>query len=233
LNAGELHAQKLTYIRFSHALDRYYLKYKDRLYMSYFIRILILVSVTLTSALLAEISDNLASDSTLDRAAQAVQLRDRKTYFTQPPTLVDSETTVDAVYGWGATYYFHLSLPDNAGEPLQRVVIDQHEGGDKVTFDLQDSLAFATDRSGNRTQLNTAIAVSNTNPHAVTVDFDPPVPPGNKISIGLRPHSNPRFSGIYLFGVTAFPAGEQAHGQFLGYGRLHFYDRSDRSLFRR
>lgn len=32
------------------------------------------------------------------------------------------------------------------------------------------------------------------------------------------------FSGVYLFGVTAFPAGEKSHGQFIGFGRLHFYN---------
>jgi len=54
------------------------------------------------------------------------------------------------------------------------------------------------------------------------VTFDPPVTPGKR-SIGLRPVRNLRFSGVYLFGVTAYPVGEKSHGQFLGFGRLHFY----------
>ncbi|HEY9294790.1 MAG TPA: DUF2808 domain-containing protein [Phormidium sp.] len=47
--------------------------------------------------------------------------------------------------------------------------------------------------------------------------------------MALDPVRNPCFSGVYLFGVTAFPQGEKAHGQFLGFGRFHFYDR--RNLF--
>jgi len=34
---------------------------------------------------------------------------------------------------------------------------------------------------------------------------------------------NPCYGGAYLFGLTAFPQGEVPHGQFLGYGRIHFY----------
>jgi hypothetical protein len=55
------------------------------------------------------------------------------------------------------------------------------------------------------------------------VTFDPPVPPGKIITIGLRPTRNPLYDGVYLFRVTAFPPGEKATGQFLGFGRLQFY----------
>ena len=60
---------------------------------------------------------------------------------------------------------------------------------------------------------------------SVTLTFDPPVAPGNTVTIALEPERNPRRSGVYLFGVTAYPSGEKTYGQFLGYGRLHFYDR--------
>jgi Protein of unknown function (DUF2808) len=56
------------------------------------------------------------------------------------------------------------------------------------------------------------------------VQFNPPVQPGRKVTIALSPQRNPAYSGVYLFGVTAFPTGEKSHGQFLGFGRLHFYD---------
>ncbi|MGB3642285.1 MAG: DUF2808 domain-containing protein, partial [Rivularia sp. (in: cyanobacteria)] len=64
----------------------------------------------------------------------------------------------------------------------------------------------------------------------VSLTFNPPVEPGKTITIALKQIRNPSSEGVYLFGVTAFPVGEKSHGQFLGYGRLHFY-RNNNSLF--
>lgn len=155
---------------------------------------------------------------------QGVQLQDGKVYFVQPPELVAATTTFKDVNVWGATYYFTLNVPQNAGEPLQRVTINQHEGTSDIRFDLKDSRAFegTRDRKGTKIKLGEVTREKDT--QTVSVNFEPPVPPGKTITIGLRPVKNPMFSGIYLFGVTAFPPGEKSHGQFLGFGRLHFYD---------
>ncbi|MDZ4877634.1 MAG: hypothetical protein CLLPBCKN_007069 [Chroococcidiopsis cubana SAG 39.79] len=61
-------------------------------------------------------------------------------------------------------------------------------------------------------------------PGEAMIAFDPPVSPGTTVTVALRAESNPD-GGIYLFGVTAFPAREKSSGQFLGYGRLHFGSR--------
>lgn len=160
--------------------------------------------------------------------AQAVQLRDGTVYFVQPPDLVAATTTFKGVSAWGATYYFTINVPANAGEPLQRVTIAQRDGSDNIRFKLDDSRAFegTRDRRGEKLTLGEVIRDRET----VTVNFNPPVTPGKTITIGLRPVRNPLFSGVYLFGVTAFPPGEKAHGQFLGFGRFHFYG-DDRRLF--
>lgn len=60
----------------------------------------------------------------------------------------------------------------------------------------------------------------------VTVAFNPPVQPGKTVTVALRAKKNPTGGGIYLFGIKAFPGGENSYGQFLGYGRLHFYSNS-------
>jgi Protein of unknown function (DUF2808) len=193
--------------------------------MQHFTKISILALATATSILLVDFSAILTSIPSV----QAVRLRDGKTYFTQPPTLVDAETTINSIYAWGATYYFRLKLPENAGEPMQRVTIHQYEGGDKVGFDLKESFVSTISSSGEQKRLDAEITVSDRDPRMITISFTSPIPPGNVLSIGLRPYSNPRNSGIYLFGVTAFAVGESAHGQFLGYGRLQFYDRGARS----
>ncbi|KAB8320898.1 DUF2808 domain-containing protein [Tolypothrix campylonemoides VB511288] len=156
--------------------------------------------------------------------SQAVQLRDGKVYFVQPPSLGDVVTTYKETYVWGATYYFTISLPENAGEPLQRITINQREGVDRVRFDLKDTSAFEGTRSKEGQKLALKDATSDRKTKTISLTFDPPVSPGRTITIALKPVQNPQVAGVYLFGVTAFPPGEQAHGQFLGYGRLQFYN---------
>ncbi len=154
---------------------------------------------------------------------QAVQLQDGTVYFVQPPDLVNATTTFDSVNAWGATYYFTLAIPQQAGEPLQRVTINQREGGDNIRYDLEDSRAFEGTRHDRGALVKLGEVTRDRKTRTVTVNFNPPVPPGKTVTIGLRPVKNPMFPGVYLFGVTAFPVGEKSHGQFIGFGRLHFY----------
>lgn len=155
--------------------------------------------------------------------AQAVKLRDGTVYFTQPPDLISATTTFNRTYVWGATYYFTIKVPEKAGEPLQRVTITQRQGADNIRYKLEDSRAFVGTRDRRGTELSLGEVTGERDRRTVEVNFEPPVAPGQTVTIGLRPVRNPRSSGVYLFGVTAFPAGEKSHGQFLGYGRLQFY----------
>jgi Protein of unknown function (DUF2808) len=160
-------------------------------------------------------------------SAQAVQLADGTVYFVATPQLIKASTTQNATDVWGATYYFTLSLPANAGEPLQRVVITQREGADTLRFNLDETEMFEGDPSSEGTKLTAKATTPNPDNPEVVITFDPPVAPGKTLTIGLRPVENPDTGGVYLFGVTAFPPGEKSHGQFLGFGRLHFYDGGD------
>ena len=47
----------------------------------------------------------------------------------------------------GATYYFTISLPEKAGEPMKKVTINQHQGVDRIDFRLNKSVAFLGTRS--------------------------------------------------------------------------------------
>jgi Protein of unknown function (DUF2808) len=163
--------------------------------------------------------------------AQAVQLQDGKVYFVQPPSLVSAATTERRASSSGASYYFTLNVPADAGEPLQQVEIAQRDGSIQarlVQFDAEDSRAFVGTRRDRGDDLSLGETTFNRDTQTLSVVFDPPVPPGTTVTLKLQPKRNPRRDGIYLFGVTAYPAGADAHGQFLGYGRLQF-DGSDHS----
>ncbi len=175
-------------------------------------------------------NQNLISSDFLTPSAQAVQLRG-KTHFVQLPMLLGAETTVNRIYAWNATYYFALALPQNMGEPLQKLEISQTEGFDKVDFYINETIAYLQSPSGDRIAVasKTEILPSQDRDRPkVTITFDPPIPASNelnsKLVVGLRPVRNPRYDGVYLFGVTALPQGDRPNPQFLGYGRLSFYD---------
>ncbi|MGI0490277.1 DUF2808 domain-containing protein [Alkalinema pantanalense CENA528] len=153
----------------------------------------------------------------------AVQLQDGTVYFNQPPRLVDAITTSTIANDWTATYYFTIALPAKAGESLQKVTITQAEGIDRINFSTEQIAAFV----GQPPQLGQPLTISNRQidrpSRTVTIGFDPAIPPGQTVTIALDPQRNPFSEGVYLFGVTAYPQGEKSHGQFLGYGRFHFY----------
>lgn len=155
--------------------------------------------------------------------AQGVKLRDGTVSFVQQPRLVEATTTQKDINAWNATYYFTINLPANAGEPLQTVTFNQHEGAGNIRFDLEDTRAFIGTRRNKGENIALSGVTRDKKTRTVTVVFNPPVTPGKTITVGLRPVQNPFSSGVYLFGVKAFPAGEKTAGQFMGYGRLQFY----------
>jgi Protein of unknown function (DUF2808) len=161
-----------------------------------------------------------------------VSLGDGTVYFVAPPRLMGATATFNATNAWGATYYFTLSLPENADEPLQRVTIKQQEGGDDIRYDLEATRAFIGTRRDRKERINLGAVTQNQETQTISVTFDPPVPPGNTVTLALYPKQNPTVSGVYLLGVTAFPPGEKVHGQFLGFGRLHFYRHRGTFLFK-
>jgi len=161
--------------------------------------------------------------------AAAVQLADGTVYFNHPPRLLGARTTEKNVRALGSKYYFTLSVPADAGESLQRVTIAQRESPDDLRFDLEDTLAFIDEDRDQQVALGEV--TSNKGRSVVSVTFNPPIPPGKTVTVRLEPRRNPDIGGVYLFGVTAFPQGEKSRGQFLGFGRLHFYNSNDGSSF--
>ena len=159
-------------------------------------------------------------------SAVAVPLSNGQTFFDYPPRLLQATTSNSQVQVAGATYYFTLSVPKNAGEPLQTVTVAQRENRDTVVFKPSSSRAFAGNRARRGDALSLASIGGVPSSQETIVVFDPPVPPGSTVTIALKPKRNPDWGGVYLFGVTAYPAGENSSGQFLGYGRIQFHENS-------
>jgi hypothetical protein len=156
--------------------------------------------------------------------SQAVLLRGQ-VYFDRPPSLLTATTSERRVADSNASYYFTLNVPEDAGEPLQRVEIAQRDGSIRsrlVQFEADNTRAFVGTKRDRGDDLQLGETRYDRDSQTLTVIFDPPVPPNTTVTLELQPDRNPLRDGIYLFGVTAFPAGTDTYGQFLGYGRLHF-----------
>ena len=150
-------------------------------------------------------------------------------YFTAAPRLVRSAATFPTVYT-PSNYFFTVEVPANAGNTLQAIRIVQAESPERVAFDLGRSYAFI----GTGFEGSPAVGLANVGgaaperPGEVTIAFDPPVQPGQMVTVALSVDRNPATSGVYLFGITAYPTGGSAEqGLPLGYGRITIYSSRD------
>ncbi|MBD2447461.1 DUF2808 domain-containing protein [Nostoc sp. FACHB-152] len=155
-------------------------------------------------------------------AANAVTLGSGTIAFEQPPRLVSASTPYNDASASNTTYYFTVEVPATTKESLQQVTFTQVSGIEKIEFNQNNTAAFlgTRDRRGEKLAVKSLSSNDNQN---FTVNFAQPIQPGQTVTIALRTYRNPSNSGVYLFGVKAFPSGEQTVGQFLGVGRLQFY----------
>jgi len=164
---------------------------------------------------------------TLFALPAAADQRSSEQSFSHPPRLVRAATSSMKVNAPKATYQFTIRVPQNAGKPLQAVTIAHAVRQNLGTVEFKDEIrAFAGEEVANGLEIPLASIGGSqlSNLNEVTVAFDPPVLPGSTVTIALKPQRNPAKTGVYLFGVTAYPVGETSLGHFLGYTRLHFDD---------
>ncbi|MBE9140480.1 DUF2808 domain-containing protein [Nodosilinea sp. LEGE 07088] len=163
--------------------------------------------------------------STAAGAVEAAQLADGRVIFDRPPTLVEA-TTYDQLAGFGGRYHFVIEVPDDAGEPLEAITIMPLDGARNIVFKLdsttaQQGVAYA---NGPEIPLSSVGGVPE-NSDNILVVFDQPVQPGETATVTLQTAYNP-WGGVYIFGVTGYPAGDGGVGQILGHGRIQIYDNS-------
>ncbi|MFP4134867.1 MAG: DUF2808 domain-containing protein [Halothece sp.] len=162
----------------------------------------------------------------------AGQRPDGTVFFDAPPRLEKAKTTFNETHIRGATYYFTLTVPETAGEPLGKLVIEQRGGIDDIPLLLDETRAFVGTPSDKQETLSLSNVSQSEDNRKITVEFTPPIPPATTMTLGLKPRKNPKSDGSYLFGVTAFPSGEIVNELYLGVRRLQFYDRADDNNFR-
>jgi hypothetical protein len=157
--------------------------------------------------------------------ATAAQPTTEQTTFTHAPILVRSVSSFQQA-DFPSTYQFTLKVPENAGASLQALRITPDNQPGPIGFKMSHTTAFWGDSfaGGPAVSLANVGGTTPENPNEVMVVFDPPIAPGKTVTVSLESTRNPRFSGVYFVGVTAFPVGQSNEGIFLGYRRFNVYD---------
>lgn len=159
--------------------------------------------------------------------AQTTQQRlaNGQTFFSNPPRLVQliaSQRQANAP----STYAVTLRVPVDAGQPLKAVKIAQELNLSTVKFALDRSKAFTGEYFAAGTEIPLVNVGGQSAPGEAMVVFAQPVQPGSSVTITFETNANPEAGGIYEFGITAFPDGENGLGQFLGLRRISFQNSS-------
>lgn len=156
----------------------------------------------------------------LPMSSVALELMSDKTFFEQSPHLIDTTTNFESRDNSFAVYKFTIKVPSDAGKPLQVVKIQQRGNFlDTIIFKPSQSTASL---EGGQTLPLTAIG-GEEEPGSILIVLDQPVSPGNSVTISVKPTKNPKAGGVYLFGVTVYPQGENSEGLYLGNGRIHIH----------
>jgi hypothetical protein len=148
-------------------------------------------------------------------------------YFRKSPRLINVMTTFNAVRVWSATYYFTIEMPENVGNTLSSITIQQRQGYEQIDFYLDRTVAFLGSHRHQKNPIKIESITQDPNTQAITLKLASPIPPDAIFTIGLKPKRNPDVAGVYLFGITVYPTGNNPSGLYLGAGRLHFYRGGD------
>ncbi len=185
----------------------------------------------LVSSLIAIATTAFGVNSLIVQHNEALALPSGQGFFKKAPRLIRSATNFQSRSSL-AYYYFTIQIPEDAGEALKAVTIRQKTNLEEITFFPSQTRAFFGDSFKEDLSIPLAAAESlvsqeHSENNGVKVVLEKPVESGNTVTISLRAR-NPRYGGIYLFGVTVFPGGENSQGMYLGSGRIHFITRGGR-----
>ncbi|WP_017294859.1 DUF2808 domain-containing protein [Geminocystis herdmanii] len=151
-------------------------------------------------------------------------LAEEISFFRYSPRLVRSTPTFrmsDVI----STYIFEIEIPENADNNLAKVIINQQANLETITFFPEDSQAFII--NGKERSIEANFTLDTDGKNAIIVNLLQPVQAGEKLKLAIKTR-NPVYGGIYQFGVTVYPEGNNPQSLYLGNGRFSFDMRGGR-----
>lgn len=162
--------------------------------------------------------------SPLSAPGRALELNG-STLFVRAPwkaELISYDTTAGSA---PVSYYLTLSLDPQAGASLGKLSVQQTRGADwNFPFSPQLTRAFLgrPRREGRAIPVQAAFDARE---RRISVEFPEPVPPGETVTVVLRPWTNPQMADTYLFQVMVWPAGPNPVASPVGTATLRIYER--------
>lgn len=146
-------------------------------------------------------------------------------FFRASPRLIRSTATYtlpDVI----STYIFEIEIPENAGNNIQKIVINQQINTEIITFFPDKTKAFILNQGKKSLDVNSTLNVVN-NQNEIMINLLQLAKPGEKLRLAIQAR-NPLYGGIYQFGVTVYPEGNNPQSLYLGIARFHFDMRGGR-----
>lgn len=144
-------------------------------------------------------------------------LNNQQTFFERSPRITRSATSFRNP-GVLANYSVTIDLPKDARQSLKSVAIAQQPNLETIVFYPDRTTAYLGEKKGDR---EIPVKVESAKAGEAVILLEKPLEPGQSVTLSLKAR-NPYYGGIYQFGVTAFPDGNQTQGIYLGLMRLHF-----------
>ena len=143
--------------------------------------------------------------------------------FRAAPRLMDSATTNKCTSAFFAKYYFTISLPEDAEFPLEEVQFKQTSGVNFLGYKIEKTTAFKGTRNDRGKKMFLTLVEENRDDRTISAVLEPPLSPGNTITMAIHPFQTPSIPGVYQLQLKVFPQGPNAQGFPLGFSRIHFY----------
>ncbi|NJK63943.1 MAG: DUF2808 domain-containing protein [Synechococcaceae cyanobacterium SM2_3_1] len=160
-------------------------------------------------------------------AVNALVGSDGTIYFEAVPRLLNASATRQLSGVQGSTLRFTIEVPQGAGVPLGQIHLTQDQNFEALRISPDRITAVEGAQfsdSALRVPMRAEVPDFGER-QPIEITFDPPLPAGTTVTLGLRPSRTPQTSGVYQFGIVALPAGDQPFEYFLNYGRINFFER--------
>ncbi len=164
----------------------------------------------------------LVPSSVVTPSANAGQLGGQS-YFDHAPRLIRTAASFADAYT-PSSYEFTVRVPEDAGASLQAIKLVQEKNTETLSLNVGQSYAFLGDSYAGGAAVPLASIGGETTPGEATFVFNPPIMPGQTVTVALNVSRNPALGGVYQYGVTAYPSGDNRSGLFLGLGRFNLYN---------
>jgi Protein of unknown function (DUF2808) len=131
--------------------------------------------------------------------------------------LIGVQANESTVGSRNTRYTFTINVPKSS-QPLEKISITQRGGLESIKFKGRKVKAYGSSKDQQKINISQIDIDSKT--QGLTATFDPPVQPGQILTVVLLVNENPLSDGNYFFNVVVYPQGKDETAVSLGTGRL-------------